>query len=314
MHDYTRLCEDLSQVNWTKLEGLNVTNAWDYLVDNIHNAMDKNIPKSKPFNAALCKKKRKPLWMCNEALAKVKKKYHAWKRYTTTKHYIDYQAYIKLRNEATKGVRSAKRQFERKLAQEIKENTKGFWNYVRSNTKVKSGISDLSKDDGTKTSCDEEKAEVLNSFYASVFTQEDVNIIPEPDTKFVGEPLMDAVILEEEVLKKLKNLKPTKSPGPDGLHPRVLKEAAEVLAKPLCTIFNKTVDEGRVPDGWKVAHVTAIYKKGKTTVPGNYRPVSLTSVVCKIMESLLRDRIMKYMDEQKILSDHQHGFRLEGRV
>ena len=92
--------------------------------------------------------------MCKEALTKVKKKYHAWKRYTATKHYKDYEAYIKLRNEATKGVRSAKRQFERRLAKEIKENPKGFWNYVRSKTKVKSGISDLVKENGDKTSSD----------------------------------------------------------------------------------------------------------------------------------------------------------------
>ena len=94
--------------------------------------MEKNIPKSKPRRTKGDNSKKKPLWMCKAALAKVKKKYHAWKRYTATKHYRDYEAYIKLRNEATSGVRSAKRQFEQKLAQEIKENPKGFWNYIRS--------------------------------------------------------------------------------------------------------------------------------------------------------------------------------------
>eukprot|EP00057_Strongylocentrotus_purpuratus_P009185 XP_011663659.1 PREDICTED: RNA-directed DNA polymerase from mobile element jockey-like [Strongylocentrotus purpuratus] len=271
--------------------------------------MEKNIPKSKPCRTKVETKKKKPLWMCKEALAKVKKKYHAWKRYTATKHFRDYEAYIKLRNEATKDVRSAKIKFERRLAQEIKENPKGFWNYVRSKTKVKSGISDLIKEDGSKTTSDEEKAEVLNEFFASVFTREDVTTIPEPEVKFDGDPLEEVVITTEEVLKKLKKLNPSKSPGPDGLHPRVLKEAAEVLAEPLAVIFNKSIQEGRVPDGWKEANVTAIYKKGKATSPGNYRPVSLTSVICKIMESILRDHIMSFMDEKKILTDHQHGFR-----
>ena len=59
--------------------------------------------------------------------------------------------------------------------------------------------------------------------------------------------------------------------------------------------------EGKVPDGWKVANVTAIFKKGKRTDPGNYRPVSLTAIVCKLMETLVRDHV--------ILNDHQHGFR-----
>ena len=96
-----------------------------------------------------------------------------------------------------------------------------------------------------------------------------------------------------------------KSPGPDGLHPRVLKEAADILAEPLAVIFNKSIQEGRVPDGLKIANVTAIYKKGNTSSLGNYRSVSLTR---KVMESILRDHIMCFMDENKVLSDHQHGF------
>ena len=124
-------------------------------------------------------------------------------------------AYIKVRNEATKGVTSAKRQFERRLAQEIKENPKRFWNYVRSKTKVKSGISDLTKEDGSKTKSDEEKAEVLNDFFASVFTRDDTTDIPELDVKYDGAPLEDIVTTSDKVLKKLKKLNPSKSPGPD---------------------------------------------------------------------------------------------------
>ena len=116
-------------------------------------------------------------------------------------------------------------------------------------------------------------------------------------------------ISEEDVLKCLNKLKPSKSPGPDGLHPRVLKEAAEIIAKPLSIIFNKSIEQGTVPDDWKLAHVTALFKKGKATSPGNYRPVSLTSVVCKIMESILRDQIMQFLDDNTLLSEHQHGFR-----
>ncbi len=101
---------------------MDVNDEWECFANRVGEVMEKNIPKSKPCSTKGKSTKRKPLWMCKEALAKVKKKYHAWKRYTTTKQYRDYEAYIKLTNEATKGVRSAKRQLEKMLAQEIKEN------------------------------------------------------------------------------------------------------------------------------------------------------------------------------------------------
>ena len=306
--DYDGLRSYLGKTSWKDMDDLDANTAWEFFADRLHEGMNKHIPKSKPTKTS-DKRRWKPLWMCGKVLKKVKKKYHAWKRYTATKQYEDYQIYVKLRNAATYGVRSAKREFEKKLADEIKVNPKSFWSYVRSKTKVKKGISDLDKEDGTRTQNDEEKADVLNKFFASVFTREDLENIPDPEMKFDGTPLEGLNISSDEVLKKLMKMNPSKSPGPDGVHPRVLKETAECIVEPLTTIFNKSLHEGKVPLAWKVAHVTAIYKKGKATSPGNYRPVSLTSIVCKMMESILRDQIMKFMDECNLLSEHQHGFR-----
>ena len=117
---------------------------------------------------------------------------------------------------------------------------------------------------------DEDKADELNSFFASVFTREDTHDIPEPDTKHHGQKLSTITVTEEEETKKLNKLNPSKSPGPDGMHPRVLKEVAEEISFPLTCIFKKSLEEGVLPDDWKVAHVTAIYKKGGVTSPGNY--------------------------------------------
>ena len=139
----------------------------------------------------------------------------------------DYQVYVKLCNAATHWVRSAKIEFERILADEIKENPKSFWSCVRSKTKVKKGISDLDKDDGTRTQNDVEKENVLNDFFASVFTREDLKSIPDPETKLNGAPLEGYEIRCNEVEKKSKKLNPSKSPGPDGIHPRVLKETTD---------------------------------------------------------------------------------------
>ena len=100
--------------------------------------------------------------------------------------------------------------------------------------------------------------------------------------------LANLQLTEEKVCIALKALNPTKSPGPDGVHPKVLRELAEQLQYPLCKLFNRSLKEGKIPTRWKEAEVRPIFKKGKKTAPGNYRPVSLTSVMCKILEGFIR--------------------------
>ncbi|CAM4600830.1 unnamed protein product [Caretta caretta] len=99
-----------------------------------------------------------------------------------------------------------------------------------------------------------------------------------------------------------------KSMGPDELHPRVLKELAAVIAEPLAIIFENSWRTGEVPDDWKKANVVPIFKKGKEEDPGNYRPVSLTSVPGKIMEQVLKESILKHLHERKVIRNSQHGF------
>ena len=87
-------------------------------------------------------------------------------------------------------------------------------------------------------------------------------------------------ITQDGVKKALENLNGNKSQGPDGMHPRILKELAEELSYSLYKIFKRSISEGKIPDKWREAEVRAIFKKGKKTEPGNYRPVSLTSIIC----------------------------------
>jgi len=112
----------------------------------------------------------------------------------------------------------------------------------------------------------------------------------------------------EIVLEKLRQLKSDKSPGPDGMHPLLLNRCAEVVAEPLAYIFQKSFDTGQVPTDWKSANVAPIFKKGSRTDPGNYRPVSLTSVPSKVMESIIRDDTVSFLESSKKLNRYQHGF------
>ena len=119
--------------------------------------------------------------------------------------------------------------------------------------------------------------------------------------------LDDIFFSPDDVRKLLTATNPNKSLGPDEIHPRVLKECADVIYFPLYCILRQSLDQGKLPKIWKYANITPIHKKGDKMVTGNYRPVSLTSQICKLCEKLVRDKIVMFIE--KILAVEQHGFR-----
>ena len=115
-------------------------------------------------------------------------------------------------------------------------------------------------------------------------------------------------LTKKRVLKALIDLNPNKTPGPDGLHPKVLKEVAESICDPVYYIFLKSLETGEIPDFWELANITALHKGDDRGDPGNYRPVSLTSVLCKTLEKIMRENIIEHINNKGLLSENQHGF------
>ena len=120
--------------------------------------------------------------------------------------------------------------------------------------------------------------------------------------------LTDCNISVSDVKRKIRGLRSEAAAGPDGVGQRVLKELQDGLAPALAYVFRQSMREGVVPADWKMAHVTPIFKKGAKSDPGNYRPVSVTSVCCKLMESIIRDEIVSHLDRNKRIRASQHGF------
>lgn len=128
--------------------------------------------------------------------------------------------------------------------------------------------------------------------------------MPDFDQKVNDNEFITSVeIIPEKVLKQLKNLNISKSCGPDNCHPFFLKECAEELHRPLSVIFQKSLSSGLVPEDWKKANITCIFKKGSKSDPGNYRPVSLTSVICKLLERNVREEVVNHLTRYNLLSD-----------
>ena len=121
--------------------------------------------------------------------------------------------------------------------------------------------------------------------------------------------LEDTEFDENKVRLLLGKLKLNKSPGPDQIHNKVLFETKNEISNPLTFLFRQSLDFGILPDEWKIANITPIYKKEKKSDPNNYRPVSLTSAVGKLMETIIRDVLEEHLEKQKLLSSEQHGFR-----
>ena len=111
-----------------------------------------------------------------------------------------------------------------------------------------------------------------------------------------------------EVEARLDNLKATSSPGPDSFHPKLFRDLASSLGRPLGMLIQKSLSEACVPEEWKIGHIVPIFKKGSRREASNYRPVTLTSVMSKICESFVRDRIMEHVITTNQLSPAQHGF------
>ena len=186
-------------------------------------------------------------------------------------------------------------------------NSKKFWGFIKKMKKNSNGVQAL-KVNGEVITDSKEKANVFNSHFKSVFTNEPADNLPDKGPS--PHPLMEEIsITTPGIISLLQNLDIHKASGPDGISTRFLKETADVTATLLKLIFDRSLETGDVPYDWKVANVAPIYKKGDRSAPQNYRPISLTSTVSKILEHIISSQLMKHLENNQLLYEFQHGFR-----
>ena len=147
----------------------------------------------------------------------------------------------------------------------------------------------------------------LNGYFVSVMTQETT---PHPnchiETPTARKSFINFSI--QDIANLMMKIQPHKAAGPDDIHPRVLKEVL-TLAQPLHILFKQSLATGEIPSDWRRENICALFKKGKRTDPANYRPVSLTSQVSKLLERLVLRELLAFCNNYQILSCSQHGFR-----
>ncbi|KAK3090576.1 hypothetical protein FSP39_012808 [Pinctada imbricata] len=195
------------------------------------------------------------------------------------------------------------------ISPESQSKPKKFWSFISSKRKESSGVAPLGAEDGKTYSESTTKANILNQQFTSVFNpHDDITTIPTMSTP--RQPPMENISIETKGVEKLlAGLNIHKAAGPDGIPTRILKLCSSELAPVFATLFQSSLHQGILPADWKKADVAPIFKKGMKNCAANYRPVSLTSVACKVMEHIVCSNIMRHCDQHHIITDAQHGFR-----
>ena len=294
-----------------------VEDIWASFKSKIDDLRDKFVPKSKS--------KGKPSWKSrgnipiDETLQEeIRRKQIFHRNWMNKKTDADGELarlrYTQSRNRVKRLMRQARKRYEKSICHKSKENPKVFWSHVRQMLKTKSGVAPLLADvkdkDSTKFG-DKEKADILQGQFSSVFTREPDGDIPRLENR-TAISIKSLKITVDMVKRELKKLNVNKSCGPDGIHPRMLKELSDFIAAPLVILLNITLAHHKIPEDWRKAFVSPIFKKGARNRAENYRPISLTSIVCKIMESVVKETILGHMISNNLLSKKQYGF-ISGR-
>ena len=235
-------------------------------------------------------------------------KWRSWTRFKSSGLPRDYDGYKHERNKLNDMIREAKRKHEHCLISDMKKNPNLYYGHCRRSLKTKQGVTNVIDRNGKLTETEMETAAALNDYYQTVFTRDDPqSTVPEFPTK-TEEELTDITVTTESIEEILLSLNANKAAGPDGVETRVMKECAVEMAPHLQKMFRKSLDDGEVPGQWKEAHIVPIHKGGSKAAMANFRPVALTSTICKVLEKIICAAILCFLSTNNLITPQQHGF------
>ena len=301
--DFEKINNFLSKQHWVEVlkpTRDDINSVYSRFTTVIHESFSKFVPFSKSS-----KRPRFPKQI-RDLLNKKKNIYRRLKTDSSLK--MEYNTVDKLYK---KSVKAYFKSYEEKVTSSLNKNM--FYSYVKKKLNSPSYLPPLLNPDGSTTLDPGDKANTLNSFFSSVFLSDSSSVSPKLstwNTNFETMPFF--VITSKDVTEAISSLNSTVSRTPDGIPCVFLKKTASMLSKPLTLIFNLSLETGSVPSLWKQALIAPIFKKGRRNNPENYRPVSLTSALCRILEKILHKKIMSHLINSNLISKAQHGF-LVGR-
>ena len=287
---------DLKHSPWdTKLMYCDADTAWTRFKGTFHKLEKEHIPTVK------VQYKFEPPWFDCETHKLCQKKEDARKIWKKSNLPDDYAKYSQRRKDF-------RRLAEEKMASNYEDDSdpaiisKKFWANLKSTSNT-SRIPETVSYNGKFRNNPSDQCELFNTFFSDQFSDPSLYNIP---IDYLPEPNGGLEITQQKVRKLLLNMNPNKSPGPDGISGKVLKNCADSISYPLTLIFRTAYNTGQIPKEWKMANVVPVHKKGSKVCVENYRPISLTCLVMKLFEKLIRDELMLRCNH--LLNEKQHGF------
>ena len=299
-----------------------VTEAWDYF-SSIFMSCVNNIA---PVKECRLKQRTQP-WMTSDILDHIKQRDKAFYNYRKNKSDETFSLFSRIRNETQKLVFKAKRDYFKNKLNDSQNDSKSLWKILKSlglpSKKSNESSSKIVLNiDGEITFDNLKVSEEFNSFYTNVASKL-VDKLPTPSRFFsdcfvfnfysskgvVPNNFSFKLVSEVKIFKHLNCLSSSKATGLDGIPARFVKDGASIIAGPLSHIVNLSIIQGSVPDSLKLARVTPLFKKNDKTQVGNYRPVSVLSIISKVFERVIYDQLEGYLNEKNLLYNFQSGFR-----
>jgi hypothetical protein len=311
---------EISETDWKCMDNKSVEEMCSYLEETITTICEHHTPKHKLEN-------RKRYYIPKERRSMIKLKQNI-------NHKINLQKYVHtnrphkdrmkdidqlisrktdIEEKIKESIRNEEKLKEERMLAQIKSNPKVLYAYAKRKKKSLTNIGPLEDEDGKLKDDPTIMANILQRQYKAVFSN------PETDTEIdietnqdIQSTLDDIDFTEEDILKAINLIPYNSAGGPDKFPASIFKECKDQLSKPLFTIWRKSLDTGKIPHKYLQQCIVPIFKKDNKAKAENYRPVSLTAHIIKIMERVLRVKIIEYIETNNILSNEQYGFR-QGR-
>ena len=302
------------KTEWTKIESELESIDWDTLTENksateIYNIMtrltlqisEKYVPKRKTKIKTKFNRERRNIW------SKLKR---ANDNITNNKRVIHNRNLVQtLEMQLTQSYINEMEDREQDAIRKIKEDPKYFYKYTNKHMKTKSTIGPLRNQENILTDDDQEMSNILKERFQSVFSK--------PKFKFdtnrfysTDNPAFTVDFDEDDIISAINEMPNNTSSGPDTWPAILLKKCKSQLSKPLKIMWKLSLKTGEIPNELLKAYITPIYKKGDKCTAANYRPISLTSLIIKIIERIIRKCIIKYLEAGGKLNNIQHAFRV----